>query len=60
MVHIPVFMLLPSTIFIHNDEIFENKLQETGKDALVLEILYATRTDVLPAERKHLPVQRQQ
>ena len=53
-------MLLPSTIFIHNDEIFEKKLQEIGKDALVLEILYATRTDVLQAERKHLPVQRQQ
>ena len=61
--HASIFMPLPSVMFSHNDEIFEKKLRQIGKNILGVEINYATRKDFLQEmekPRKHLPVQRQQ
>ena len=56
-------MLLPSAMFSHNDEIFEKKVQETGKNFLGSDINYAARKNFLQEIeklRKRVPVQRQQ
>ena len=58
-----LFMLLPSLMFSHDDEIFEKILREIGKNFWGFEINYAIRKEFLQEiekPRKHLPVQRQQ
>ena len=61
--HASLFMLLPSVMFSHNDEIFEKKVKETGKNFLGSDINYAARKNFLQEIeklRKRVPVQRQQ
>ena len=45
--HTTIFMLLPSIMFSHDDEIFQKKLQEIGKYFGGFEINYAISKEFL-------------